>query len=343
MNLSEELRTRFATRDELAQLQKAIDDSVQGAMDNTMQTAVENTTVPDDPRKQDGFLATADVMITVDYDSELQRLVYHQSPFLTYLEQHGCVTDAKTAKVGYRVKKQMTTSSFIAETQDIPDHIPSYYEDEIAKMQTLVYPIEISDLACVGVDAIDLLEDEIRDGFLDMAQVKDRAILNGTKTANGFDGFLTTLANSGTHKEDASGPIEKDTIDIMAQEIIDDGGSPSAILTTAKVGRQLNDILYPEHRIVDKVDLTLGTRVTGYNAPNGQTIPIIVDPNIDTTNGDVLAFVDNNSLKVRELVKPSMIPLAKTKLSTSRVLFTYFTFYNRAEYRNGIITGITDE
>ena len=158
MNLSEELKTRFATRDELAELQKAIDDTVQGAMDNTMQTAVENTTVPDTGvRKQDGFLATADVMITVDYDSELQRLVYHQSPFLTYLEQHGCVSDAKTAKVGYRVKKQMTTSEFIAETQDIPQHVPSYYEDEIAKMQTLVYPIDISDLSCVGVYAIDLL------------------------------------------------------------------------------------------------------------------------------------------------------------------------------------------
>lgn len=334
MTLSEELRTRFASKDELAELQKAMDDHIQ--------TSVENTLVGDNARTDDGDLPTADVMITVDYDSELQRLVYHQSPFLTYLEQHGCVTDAKTAKVGYRVKKQMTTSEFIAETEDIPRHIPSYYEDEIAKMQTLVYPIEISDLACVGVDAIDLLEDEIRDGFLDMAQTKDKAILNGTVANNGFDGFLTKLANEGTHKVNMGGPIEKDTIDIMAQEIIDDGGSPSAILTTAKVGRQLNDILYPEHRIVDKVDLSLGTRVTAYNSPNGQSIPIIVDPNIDTTNGDVLAFVDNNSLRVRELVKPSMIPLAKTKLSTSKVLFTYFTFYNRAQYRNGIITGITD-
>lgn len=335
MNLSE-LRTRAATTEELAELQKA--------MDNNVQTAVEGTTVAGaTDRVGQGSLATADAMITVDYDAELQRLVSHQNPFLTYLEQKGCVTSAKSAKVGYRVKKQMTTSSFIAETQDIPDHIPSYYEDEVAKMQTLVYPIEISDLACTGVDAIDLLEDEIRDGFLDMAQTKDKAILNGTTATNGFDGFLTQLASSGTHKESANGPIEKDTIDIMAQEIIDDGGSPDAILTTAKVGRQLNDILYPEHRIVDKVDLTLGTRVTAYNAPNGVSIPIIVDPNIDTTDGDVLAFVDNNSLRVRELVKPSMIPLAKTKLSTSRVLFTYFTFYNRAEYRNGIITGIQDE
>lgn len=335
MTFAEELRSRFATRDELAELQKAID--------NTMQTAVEDTLVPDSARTNDGNLPTADVMITVDYDAELQRLVYHQSPFLTYLEQHGCVRPANTAKVGYRVKKQMTTSSFIEETQDIPEHIPSYFEDEIAKMQTLVYPIEISDLACAGVDAIDLLEDEIRDGFLDMAQVKDKAILQGepgNPTANHFTGFLPSIQ---THKEDAGGVIEKDMIDIMAQDIIDNGGNPDAILTTAKVGRQLNDILYPEHRIVDKVDLTLGTRVTAYNAPNGKSIPIIVDPNIDTTDGDVLAFVDNNSLRVRELVKPSMVPLAKTKLSTSRVLFTYFTFYNRAEYRNGIITGITDE
>lgn len=334
MTFAEELRSRFATRDELAELQKAIDD--------TMQTAVEDTLVPDDPRKLDGELPTADVMITVDYDAELQRLVYHQSPFLTYLETHGCVRPASTAKVGYRVKKQMTTSTHIEETQDIPEHIPSYFEDEIAKMQTLVYPIEISDLACAGVDAIDLLEDEIRDGFLDMAQVKDKTILNGmpdNPVSNHFTGFLPSIQ---THKEDAGGVIEKDMIDIMAQDIIDQGGNPDAILTTAKVGRQLNDILYPEHRIVDKVDLTLGTRVTAYNAPNGKSIPIIVDPNIDTTDGDVLAFVDNNSLRVRELVKPSMVPLAKTKLSTSRVLFTYYTFYNRAEYRNGIITGITD-
>lgn len=334
MTFADELRSRFATRGELAELQKAIDD--------TMQTAVEDTLVPDDPRKLDGELPTADVMITVDYDAELQRLVYHQCPFLTYLETHGCVRPASTAKVGYRVKKQMTTSSHIEETQDIPEHIPSYFEDEIAKMQTLVYPIEISDLACAGVDAIDLLADEINDGYLDMAQTKDITILNGTPdnpVSNHFTGFLPSIK---THKEDMGGAIDKDTIDILAQDIIDDGGSPDAILTTAKVGRQLNDLLYPEHRIVDKIDLTLGTRVTAYNAPNGKSIPIIVDPNIDTTDGDVLAFVDNNSLRVRELVKPSIVPLAKTKLSTSRVLFTYYTFYNRAEYRNGIITGITD-
>lgn len=327
MTLNKQLESKFATRSELEALQKAYDAH--------MQTAV---------NEPGGNMAstpgTADVMITVDYDAELQRLVNHQSPFLTYLEQNGCVSDARTAKVGYRVKEQKTTSSFIAETEDLPRHDPSLYTDEIAKMQTLVYPIEISDLAMKGVDAIDLLNDEIRDGYLDMAQTKDIALLQGKSANNGFDGVLNTIT---THTDDMSdAPITKDAIDIMAQELIDDGGNPSAILTTAKVGRQLNDILYPNTRIIDQVDLTLGTRVTGYHAPNGQTIPILVDPNIDTTNGDVLAFIDNNSLRVRELVKPTITALAKTKLSTSRVLFTFFTFYNRAEYRNGMITGIGD-
>ena len=327
MTLKNQLETKFATRSELEALQKAYDEHMQTAV-NTPGGAL--TTSP----------GTADVMITVDCDAELQRLVNHQSPFLTYLEQNGCVSDAKTAKVGYRVKEQKTTSSFIAETEDLPRHDPSLYTDEIAKMQTLVYPIEISDLAMRGVDSIDLLNDEIRDGYLDMAQTKDIALLQGTEAENGFDGLLNTIT---THTDDMSdAPITKDAIDIMAQEIIDDGGNPSAILTTAKVGRQLNDILYPNTRIIDQVDLTLGTRVTGYHAPNGQTIPILVDPNIDTTDGDVLTFIDNNSLRVRELVKPTITALAKTKLSTSRVLFTFFTFYNRAEYRNGMITGIGD-
>ena len=325
MKLSEQLQTKFATRTELEALQKAYDEHIQTAVN---QPGGDLTSTP----------GTADVMITVDYDAELQRLVHHQSPFLTYLEQNGCVSDARTAKVGYRIKEQKTTSSFIAETEDLPRHDPSLYTDEIAKMQTLVYPIEISDLAMRGVDAIDLLEDEIRDGFLDMAQTKDIALLQGKQADNGFDGLLNTIT---THTDDAGGEaITKGAIDEMAQEIIDDGGNPSAILTTAKVGRQLNDILYPNTRIIDQVDLVLGSRVTGYHAPNGQTIPILVDPNIDTTNGDVLSFIDNNSLRVRELVKPSITALAKTKLSTSRVLFTFFTFYNRAEYRNGMITNI---
>ena len=333
-NIADQLNTRFATKSELAELEKAL----------SAQTAVQ----PDPDSTPVRTTGSAEAMITVDYDAELQRKVFHQAPFLTYLEQSGCVAPASVAKVGYRVKEQKTTSSFIQETGSIPAHDPSVYTDEIAEMQTLVYPIEISDLALKGVDGVDLLADEINDGFLDMAQTKDKAVMQGTDNNNGFKGVFNSIS---THKTNLQGnAIEKDDIDVLAQEIIDAGGNPSAILTTADIGRQLNDILYPNVRTIDQVDLTLGTRVTAYHAPNGQTIPIIVDPNIDRTDSSIggsssapksaLAFVDNNTLRLRELVKPSMVDLAKTKLSSSSVLFTYFTFYNRAEYRNGMLYNI---
>lgn len=309
MNLTNDLKTHFATKTELHELQKA------------MQTTT-----------------TADSMITIDYDKDLQKEVYHVSPFLTYCEQNGIVSSAQVSKVGYRTKKQKTKSSFIPEGAEIPAHDPSLYEDEVVKMSTLVYPIEVSDLSVVGVDAVDVLDDEITDGFLDMAATKDATIIQATGENNNPKGLIPSIT---THTSNNGGNvIEKDLIDSMAQDIIDEGGSPSAILTTAKVGRQLNDILYPTIRNVDKVELGLGYWVTAYNAPNGTSIPIIVDQNIDTTNGDSLTFLDNTSFKIRELTPPSIKELAATKLSTSKVLFTYFTCYNRAEYRNGVIKNI---
>lgn len=328
--LQETLNSHYATKDEIIELSKAV-----AATALRQDNAAANYPAP----------GTADVMITIDYDEELQKLVQHQAPFLRYLEANGCVAPSDSAKVGYRKKQQMTTSTFIAETQDIPDHNPAAFTDEIAKMQTLVYPIEVSDMALKGVNEIDLLADEITDGFLDIAQNKDVALLTSDGTSAGQPEFEGLFPSIKTVAEDAGGnAITKDLIDQTAQEVIDNGGSPSAIVTTARVGRQLNDILYPTVRNVDKVELTLGNWVTGYNAPNGVTVPILVDPNLPTGNdADSLAIIDNNSLRVRELQAPTMIELAKTRLTTSRVLYTYFTFYNRSEYKNGKIENIGEE
>ena len=88
----------------------------------------------------------------------------------------------------------------------------------------------------------------------------------------------------------------------------------------------------------------IGHNVNIYRAPNGALLPIITDPNIDTSeNGEQLAIIDNDSLRVRELLPPTMIELAKMKLSDSRVLFTWFTFYNRAEYKNAVLTNIQSD
>lgn len=316
-NIVEQLESHFASNDDIIRLQKAIEG---------MQTT------------QSGHGA-----ITVEYDKELQRRVSHKAPFLSYLENNGSVGSSNSAEVGYREKTKYQTSQFIGETAPIPEHEYSIITNKVAKMQTLVYPVEVSDMAQRGVNELDLLADEITDGFLDIAQTKDKAILQGTEAKNGFDGVFNSIK---THTVDMGGnALTKDAIDYLAQAIIDDGGNPSAIVTTAGVGRQLNNILYANGQVsIDKVELTLGNWVTGYNGPNGITIPIIVDSNItpNTANngGDFLAFVDVDSLRIKELAPPTVIDLAKTKLSTSRVLFTYFTFYNRAEYRNGMITNI---
>lgn len=314
-NLVNQLQSHFATNDDIVRLQKAIEG---------MQTT-----------------QSAHGAITVEYDRELQRRVSHKAPFLAYLENNGSVGNANSAEVGYREKTKYQTSQFIGETEKIPEHQYSIITNKVAKMQTLVYPVEVSDMAQRGVNELDLLADEITDGFLDIAQSKDKAILQGTEEANGFDGVFNTID---THKISMGGqPITKDAIDALAQAIIDDGGNPSAIVTTAGVGRQLNNILYGQGQVsIDKVELSLGNWVTGYNGPNGITIPIIVDANITPSQGgnDFLAFVDVDSLRIKELAPPTIVDLAKTKLSTSRVLFTYFTFYNRAEYRNGMITDI---
>lgn len=314
MNLSEEIKSKFANNNEMIRLAKA--------MENT---------------------SNMDAITVVDYDQELQKKVVHQAPFLGYCEQNGIVSSADTYKVGYKVKDQKQTSSFIAETASIPEHTNAEFNTKIATMKTIVYPIEISDLAKTSVDLEGLLEEEITDGFMDIASTKDKALLQGKGGDTDLD-FKGLFPSIETNTEKVDDKITLKDIDVMAQAAIDAGGSPSAIVTTPAVGRQLNDMITSRMRYLDKEEFTLGHSVTRYHAPNGASIPIIVDPNIDTTEGgDKLAIIDNDSLRVRELMPPTMIDLAKTKLSDSRVLFTWMTFYNRAEYKNAVLTDIESD
>ena len=284
-----------------------------------------------------------DAMTVVDYDEELQKKVAHRSPFLSYCEQNGIVSGASTSKVGYRVKDQKTTSEFIAETASIPEHREAEFNTQIATMKTLVYPIEISDLARTSIDLKDLLEEEITDGFMDIATSKDKALLQGTGGEGALD-FTGLFPSIKTNKESINGSITLHDVDVMAQAAIDSGGSPSAIVTTPSIGRQLNSMITDRMRYLDQDEFILGHNVTMYRSPNGARLPIIVDPNIDTeTGGEKLAIIDNDSLRIRELLPPTMLELAKNKLSDSRVLFTWFTFYNRAEYKNAVLTDVTSD
>ena len=314
MNISEQIKSKFANTEDLMRLTKA--------MENT---------------------SNMDAMTVVDYDQELQKKVAHRSPFLRYCETENIVTGASTYKVGYREKDQKTTSEFIAETASIPEHREAEFNAKVATMKTLVYPIEISDLAKTSIDLKDLLEEEITDGFMDIAQSKDKALLQGKggEGALDFEGLFPSVK---TNVEKVDDVLTLHDIDVMAQAAIDAGGSPSAIITTPSIGRQMNSMITDRMRYLDQEEFVLGHNVTMYRAPNGARLPIIVDPNIDTTEGgEKLAIIDNDSLRVRELLPPTMLELAKNKLSDSRVLFTWFTFYNRAEYKNAVLTDVVSD
>lgn len=283
---------------------------------------------------------TADGVIEIDYDAELERLTYLTSPTYAYLRTK-IESSTNSYKVGYRVKEQKTDASFIAEGAEIPAHDPSIYTRKSQNMSTLVYPIEISDIAQEGTDIVDLMNDEITDGLNDINQRKDKAILQGSSAEdpNCFDGFTNLFTTNVTDLNKAQ--ISLEDVDMLAQSIIDEGGNPTAIFTTAPVARRLKDLIYAKTVYQYQVTQILGFNVLSYVTPAGNLIPIIIDSNIaPAKNGDYLFMVDETSLRIKELMPPTVLDLAKTKLTTSKVIANYMTMYCRSEHKNGYITNI---
>lgn len=283
---------------------------------------------------------TADGAIEIDYDAELERLTYMNSPAYGYLRTK-IESSTDSYKVGFRVKEQKTDASFIAEGADIPAHDPSIYTTKSQNMSTLVYPIEISDLAQEGADVVDLMNDEITDGINDINQRKDKAILQGDSTAdaNSFDGFSTLFTTNVTDLKKAQ--ITLEDVDSLAQSILDEGGNPSAIFTTGAVARRLKDLIFAKTTYNYATTQILGFNVVSYVSPAGNQLPIIIDPNIaPAKDGDYLFMVDESSLRIKELMPPTVLDLAKTKLTTSKVIANYMTMYCRSEHKNGYITNI---
>ena len=76
----------------------------------------------------------------------------------------------------------------------------------------------------------------------------------------------------------------------------------------------------------------------------GTDIPILVDANFDTTNGDTLAIIDSSTIEVRRLMPPTLITdLPVNKLAYKNVIAAFLTCQNIGEFHNGIITEIGNE
>ena len=281
----------------------------------------------------------------IEYSDELKTKTFEKAPFLRFLESKGQVFDGKAALAGYFAETPGASDvAFIDELDDIPAAAAESISEITDKMKTIVAPIEVSMMAQMGNWSLDLLQRYQDKKFIEVNNKTDEAILEGYGTAakKDFKGITRSIT---THTQDMDGdPITEAAIDDMLEAIHNDGGNPDCIVCSYGVAKQLKAIVAPYRRYNDKIDIGLGHRVTSYESMFGTDIPILVDGNFDTTNGDTLAIIDSSTIEVRRLMPPTLITdLPVNKLAYKNVIAAFLTTQNIGEFHNGLITKIGEE
>lgn len=302
----------------------------------------------DDLKKDARMMVTGDAPTStqIQYSPELKTKVFEKAAFFRFLESKGRVDDSfSSTYAGFYIETDNSLASWIDENEDIPDANASRYDEDLSKMKTLIHPIDVSLMAQMGNNAIDILAREIDKGFIKVTNQLDSTLLQGTGTsaAKDFKGFTKQVT---TNVEDLQGEsITEDAIDDMLTEIIDgNGGVVDALVTTNNVAKQLKKIVAPYRRYNDKIDIGLGHRVVAYEAPNGAEIPILIDSNLNQVSSkDLMLCVDSSTIEVKRLLPPTLMTnLPTNKLGTKNAVVSFATANNIAEFRNGIIKGIGD-
>lgn len=302
----------------------------------------------DNLKKDARMMVTGDAPVStqIQYSPDLKSKVFEKAAYFRFLESKGRVDDSfSSTYAGFYQETDNSLASWIDENEDIPAANASAYAEAISKMKTLIHPIDVSLMAQMGNNAIDILAREIDKGFIKVTNQLDSTLLQGKGTAStkDFEGFTKQVSSN---VEDISGEgISEDAIDDMLTEIIDgNGGVVDCIVTTNNVAKQLKKIVAPYRRYNDKIDIGLGHRVVAYEAPNGAEIPILIDSNLDQINSkDAMLFVDSSTIEVKRLMAPTLMTnLPTNKLGTKNAVVSFATANNIAEFRNGIIKGIGD-
>lgn len=281
----------------------------------------------------------ANVVMPVEYDPQLKKRIIQQTPFLEFLRGQGCVTSTDKVKVGYKIKHNNNKTNFMNETDPIVEYTPNDYDKRIAYMKILHQNVKIGDIAEAAAE-FDLFKDDLDDALIDMANTLDYTLLEGEGTAEAKD-FKGIFKNIHTNTFNLGGDLlTKDDIVSAFDAIVEENGYPAGLVCTAEVANQINDIYFPGTTKPLEYEMTGGYKVTGIYSSSGNIVPIIVDPHIKRDEGEKLAIVDTSSIKVKEFQPPTMVPWAKTDLSTSQSIIQVITSYMDAEYTNAMITGI---
>lgn len=311
--LMKKLKSEFASNAEFEELKKAMIDS----------------TVTDQIRK-------------IDYTPGVQDQVFQEAPLYAYLKTKQREIASTSGEVGYRKYTKMGASTFINETDDIPDNAAPKYTKESDKMKVLVYKIELGDLAQAGVDSVNVKQKELESGFADIATNIERTILHGEGTSSSKDWKGLTNMN-GVNTIDANNDVvDEEILDVAAQDIIDNGGTPTCVIATANAARQVKHVLKPYFtaNMMNSAELHAGYNVPTYETPKGNKAPIIVTSNIDNSQGEKIIMLDERTIDIRPFMTPTLIPLARVKLASNDVIASFTTAYNTFEAKNTIIDNL---
>ena len=285
----------------------------------------------------------APTSMQITYTDELKSKVFEKAPFFRFLESKGRVQKVDTSIVGFYKKTVNQNAQWMKETDTIPNYTKGNFQEETDKMKTIIYPIEVSMLSQMGINKIDVLKDAINDGFIDVYNQVDNALLqgNGTAASKDMKGLTKTIT---TNTKDLNGePITEEAIDDMLQAIVDDnGGTPDSIVTNFEVAKQLKKIVADYRRYNDKIDIGLGHRVVAYESITGIEVPILVDGNFKPVNGESsMAIIDSSTIEVKRLLEPTLLQDLPTDiLGYKNAIVSFLTAQNIAEFQDGIITGI---
>ena len=301
----------------------------------------------DELKKDARMMVTGDAPTStqIQYSPDLKSKVFEKAPFFRFLESKGRVDDSfGSTYAGFYKEVDASVASWIDENEDIPAANASSYNEDMSKMKTLIHPIDVSLMAQMGNNAIDILAKEIDKGFIKVTNSLDSTLLQGKGTAatKDFKGF-TKQVSTNVETMDSGEAINEDVIDDMLTAIVDgNGGTVDCIITTNGVAKQLKKLVAPYRRYNDKIDIGLGHRVIAYEAPNGAEIPILIDSNLEQeSNLDLMLFADSSTIEVKRLLPPTLMTnLPTNKLGTKNAVVSFATANVTAEFCNGMIKGI---
>lgn len=291
--------------------------------------------------------ATTEDIIEIDYDPEIKNRLISEAPLLRFLEEKGRVQTSSSSTIGWRNKENKNTSKVIGETDNLPLYGGKDWSKEVEHMKTFVYPISVSMMAQMGNTVVDLINDDRQDGYADISAHKDKLFLLGDSGSNPdeYDGIHKLAENKEDLQDDV---ITMDIVDDMIDQVIAKGGNPDAIVTTARVARQLTREQQEKNYHIDKSEFVPGGWVRSYYTPNGD-VPVITDRNlvtfnsdnsVDKTSLDTLAVIDSKAVINKTLLPVSEFNLAMTKLTTDSVLATFTAFGIPEPQKLGVIEGI---